>query len=419
VISARPNARVLSADAATTARERAEAYLDGDDVARALGCVDAAFVVVGCDANLGERTADVLREAGAFARARYGRVVYAGSLALLERVRVWDAVADDVRTLVSECARAVVADRAPPNRLRLRDRVLDFTARARVMGILNVTPDSFHDRGRYSSVDRARARAAEMVTLGADVIDVGGQSYAHWNPRIAAEEERRRVLPVIRALVADGIGVPISIDTYKALVAEAALDAGAHLVNDCSGLGDDALAGVVARYDAGLVVMHIRGELNVRSPAHRYDDALAEIVDFLRDRTDCARAAGVAPDGIAIDPGLEFGKEPATDLEILARFGDLRSLGYPVIFAGSRKSFIGRIFERPSGDLLAPSLAAAALAIVSGAALVRAHDVAETVQLATMLAAVRVDRRDALVLAARMQGTPEQGGGTFARSRPV
>jgi len=274
------------------------------------------------------------------------------------------------------------------------------------MGIVNVTPDSFHDRGRYSGVDRARERAAEMVALGADVIDIGGQSYAHWNPQIAAEEERDRVVPVVRALVRDRIGAILSIDTFRASVAEAALDAGAHVINDCSGLADQALAGVVARYDAGLVVMHLKGELNVRAPAYAYDDALAEILDFIRERTDRARAAGVAADAIAIDPGFEFGKEPRTDLEILARFGDLRSLGYPILFATSRKSFIGRVFDRPSDELLVPSLATAALGIVAGAALVRVHDVAETVQLATMLAAVRADRRATLPLAPRMPGTP-------------
>ncbi|GAC1312108.1 MAG: hypothetical protein NVSMB21_22310 [Vulcanimicrobiaceae bacterium] len=400
------NARILSTEAGTGARERASAYLDDANVDAALAASDASLAVVPCDAVLGDAVATALVAAGAFARAGSGRLVYAGTRAALERAHRSPSLASDVRAVVAELARAVDADRARPQSLRWRERTLGLGARARVMGILNVTPDSFHDRGRYGGVDRARERAAEMVALGADVIDIGGQSYAHWNPRIAADEERDRVVPVVEALVRDGLGVALSIDTYKASVAEAALAAGAHAINDCSGLSDPALCGVVARYDAGLVVMHLRGELNVRAESYPYDDALAEILDFLRDRTDRARAAGVAADAIAIDPGLEFGKEPATDLEILARFGDLRSLGYPILFAASRKSFIGRVFDRPSAELLVPSLATAALGIVAGAALVRVHDVAETVALATMLAAIRADRRSTIAFAPRMPGTP-------------
>lgn len=370
----------------------------------ALARANTALAVVACEAPEAELAAAAFRAAGAFARAADGRVVFAGSRAALETART--SLGEPARSIADELARAFDADRARPTRLRARASTLDFATRAKVMGIVNVTPDSFHDRGRYSGVDRARERAAEMVALGADVIDIGGQSYADWNPQIAAEEERDRVIPVVRALVRDRIGAILSIDTFRASVAEAALDAGAHVINDCSGLADHALAGVVARYDAGLVVMHLKGELNVRAPAYAYDDALAEILDFIRERTDRARAAGVAADAIAIDPGFEFGKEPRTDLEILARFGDLRSLGYPILFATSRKSFIGRVFDRPSDELLVPSLATAALGIVAGAALVRVHDVAETVQLATMLAAVRADRRATLPLVPRMPGTP-------------
>src|SRR5579875_3229090 len=168
------------------------------------------------------------------------------------------------------------------------------------MGILNVTPDSFYDQGRYRGVDRARARAAEMVEAGASLIDIGGQSYAHWNPRIALDEELRRVIPVVEALVADGL----PIDTFKAPVAEAALGAGASLINDCSGLADPDLPAVVAKYDAGLVVMHLRGELNVRNvEAYRYDDVMGEIIAFIAARLERARAAGVAPESLIADPG--------------------------------------------------------------------------------------------------------------------
>jgi dihydropteroate synthase len=297
----------------------------------------------------------------------------------------------------------------PPRRLRLRDRALDLAEEAQVMGILNVTPDSFYER--VGGVPEAVERAQAMVAAGAALVDIGGQSYAHWNPRIAADEERGRVVPAVEAIVAAGVDIAISIDTFKAGVADAALAAGAHLINDCSGLSDPQLAETVARYDAALVVMHLKGELNVRSAgSYVYGDALAEIVDFLYEKTEAARAAGVAADAIAIDPGLEFGKEPATDLEILDRFSELRSLGYPILFASSRKSFIGRIFNRPAKELLVPSIATAALGITAGARMLRVHDVAETVQLARMFAAVGPRRRATLDFAAAMPGTPASAG---------
>ena len=286
-------------------------------------------------------------------------------------------------------ARVCGADRELPAALRLRDRTLDFTSGAKVMGILNVTPDSFYDGGAYRSLDRARARAAEMVALGADTIDIGGHSYASGSPRVDEREERRRVVPVVEALIRDGIDVPLSIDTFQSGVADAALAAGAHLINDCSGLSDPRLAATVGRYDAGLVVMHLKGELNVRSPdGYAYDDALKEIIDFLRERTERALESGVSPDAIVLDPGLEFGKEPSTDLEILQRFGELRSLGYPLLLAASRKSFLGRLFGRSAKELLVPSLAAATIGVTAGARMVRAHDVAETAQLVKVLGAI-------------------------------
>ncbi len=293
---------------------------------------------------------------------------------------------------------------------QMRERGIDLRAEARVMGILNVTPDSFYERVGDDAA-QAAIRARAMATEGAALVDIGGQSYAHWNPRVAAEEERARVVPAVRAIVEAGVDIALSIDTFKASVADAALAAGAHLINDCSGLSDPRLAETVARYDAALVVMHLKGELNVRSTgAYTYGDALAEIVDFLYERTERARAAGVRAESIAIDPGLEFGKEPQTDLEILDRFGELRALGYPILFASSRKSFIGRIFNRPAKELLVPSLATAGLGISAGARLLRVHDVAETVQLARMYAAVGPHQRRALAFAERMPGTPASVG---------
>jgi dihydropteroate synthase len=274
--------------------------------------------------------------------------------------------------------------------LRLRRRSYDVTETALVMGILNVTPDSFYDSGRFLAQGAALARAHAIVAQGAAILDLGGQSYAASSPRIAEEEELRRVLPVVETLVAERLPVALSVDTYRTRVAREVLAAGADLINDCSGLRDSALASVVAEFDAALVVMHLKGELNVREvEKYRYDDPVAEIAAFLAERTALARAAGVAPDSIIIDPGLEFGKEPATDLEILDRFGELRALGSPLLLASSRKSFIGRTLKLPAEELLAPSLATAALGWFGGARIFRVHDVAETFRFLEMLSAVR------------------------------
>lgn len=256
------------------------------------------------------------------------------------------------------------------------------------MGILNVTPDSFFDGGRHAGIDAARARARALVAAGAGIVDIGGRSYSSATPAVDAVVERERVVPVIAALVRDGLPVPISVDTTHADVADAALAAGAHIVNDCSGLADPGLARVVARYDAGLVVMHLRGRLNVRDPHYVYDDPIAEIRAFLRERAALAIDAGVAPQAIIVDPGLEFGKETGTDLTLLARFEEFTDLGFPALVAASRKSFLGCIVERPPSGLLAASLAVAALAVAKGARIVRAHDVAETRDVVRLVAAV-------------------------------
>jgi dihydropteroate synthase len=385
------NARVLSAEGGISASDRLSAYLDDRATRVAAAVAESAAIVVDEPGSAAEAVASALRDCGAYASVEGSRLVVAGTRPALAAAA--DRLRGDGRPLADELLRAFDADRQRPVRVRLRDRTLDLSERARVMGILNVTPDSFFDGGRYGGVDRARARAAEMVALGAEIIDIGGQSYSSRNPRIAAEEECERVVPVVEALVRDGLDAALSIDTFKSEVARAALEAGAHLINDCSGLSDAALAPVVASFDAGLVVMHLKGELNVRAAEYRYEDALGEIVGTLRTLTERALEAGVARDSMFVDPGLEFGKEPGTDLEILERFGDLRSLGYPILFAASRKSFIGRIFNRPARDLLVPSLATAALGIAAGARVVRVHDVAETSALARMLGVVQRDNR--------------------------
>ena len=398
------NARLLSAEAGVAPAQRLAAYLPAEALEAARDAASAAMLALDAPPPAGFTVAAALEARGAFARCDDLRLVVVARPSALRSARA--EATGEAAAVLDELLRALESGAARPRSLRLRGYHLEFGGGAKVMGILNVTPDSFFDNGKYAGVDRARARAAEMVEAGADLIDIGGQSYAHWNPVVAASEERARVVPVVEALLRDGIGVPLSIDTWTSAVAEAALAAGADLINDCSGLADAALLEVVARYDAGLVIMHLKGELNVRAAEYRYADALAEISDFLRERLDRARAAGVAAESLVVDPGLEFGKEPHTDLEILERFGDLRALGVPILFAASRKSFIGRIFARPAKELLVPSLATAALGIAAGARLVRVHDVAETKQLARMLAASLPEGRAELAVAAGMPGTP-------------
>ncbi len=355
---------------------------------------------------LADSTRILLDEAGIVSEFAEHTTLLSGTRAAFERARD-RAQREDLR-VIAACLDAFDRAGTPAPRVRLRDRVLELGPQSRVMGIVNVTPDSFYER--VSGVDAAVTKTRTMVAEGAALVDVGGRSYAHWNEPVSAEEEQARVVPAVRAIVDAGIDVALSIDTSRASVAEAALEAGAHLINDCSMLSDPALPGVVAKYRASLVVMHLKGELNVRDASqYVYRDALAEIIEALYEKTESALAAGVARDAIIIDPGLEFGKEPQTDLEILDRFAELRALGYPILFASSRKSFIGRVFDQPAKELLVPSLATAAIGIAAGARLLRVHDVRETAQLARMMAAVGPARRNALAVGAAMPGTPPAG----------
>lgn len=402
-------ARLLTATDRSGVEARLHERFAPAAVVRLLGAVDARILALElAEPARVEALAHALRRLGAAAETAgvlVAIVANEGQLAQLANAG-FEAEAHALMTTLRNVL-------APQTRFRMRDRVLDLRDEARVMGILNVTPDSFYER--VAGVDAAVEKARAIVASGAALIDIGGQSYAHWNPRIVSEQESERVVPVVAGIVAAGIDAALSIDTFKASVADAALGAGAHLINDCSGLADPALPEIVAKHDAALVVMHLKGELNVRSTgAYTYGDALREIVEFLYERTEIARHAGVARESIAIDPGLEFGKEPNTDLEILDRFGELTALGYPILFASSRKSFIGRIFNAPAKDLLIPSLATAGLGIAAGARMLRVHDVAQTVQLARMYAAVTPHGRAAIGWVDRMPGTPETAG----NSRP-
>jgi dihydropteroate synthase len=260
-----------------------------------------------------------------------------------------------------------------PGTLRAGGLTLDVATRPLVVGVLNATPDSFYDAGRYFRRDRALARADALVAEGADLVEVGGET-ARPGPTVDAAEERRRVVPLIDLLVRR-LPVPVAVDTYKPAVARAAVEAGAVLINDISGLADVRVAEVAAATGAALVVMHIQGRPKVRQPAPRYRSVVDEVYAFLEARTDRARAAGVAADRLVVDPGFSFGKAAEHDLEILRRLAEFSGLGYPIYLATSRKNYIRDVLALPPEDLLEGTLAAVAYGVAQGVHLVRTHDV--------------------------------------------
>jgi dihydropteroate synthase len=253
-----------------------------------------------------------------------------------------------------------------------------------VMGVLNVTPDSFSDGGRYTVLAEAVAHGVRMRDEGAGLVDVGGESTRPGADRVDAETEQRRVLPVIRELAS--AGVPMSIDTTRAAVAAAALGAGAAVVNDVSGgLADPGMVKVVADAGCPYVIMHWRGHSRRMTELAAYRDVVAEVRAELAARVDEALAAGVAPDKIVIDPGLGFAKTAAHNWQLTRRFGELLALGYPVLFGASRKSYLGRLLAGPDGEPRpvrgreAATVATTVLAVAAGAWGVRVHQVRETV----------------------------------------
>lgn len=259
--------------------------------------------------------------------------------------------------------------------LHCRGRDLAYGHKTLVMGVINVTPDSFSGDGIGGQIDLALERAARMVAEGADLIDVGGESTRPQAQPVHEDEERSRVVPVVRAL-ARAVSVPISVDTRKPSVAEAALEAGAHLVNDVAGLQrDPEMASVVAAGEAPIIVMHSPGEpWDVPWPV-KYDDVVDDVRAYLARSIEIAVRAGV-PDGqVIVDPGFGFGKSVEDNLEILRRLGEFRALGAPVLIGTSRKSTIGKLLDAPVDDRLEGSLATLPLAVAQGVDIVRVHDV--------------------------------------------
>jgi dihydropteroate synthase len=273
---------------------------------------------------------------------------------------------------------------APKSRaLDARGHKLPIGGRTLIMGVVNVTPDSFSDGGRYPTADAAIAAGLGLVREGADMVDVGGESTRPGHAPVDAEAELARVLPVIAGLAA-GTAAPISVDTSKATVAEAALKAGACIVNDVWGLARDPdMAAVVAAHDAAAVIMHNREEVDPGL------DILAELSNFFSRSLDRAAAAGIRPDRIVLDPGIGFGKTLEQNLTILAQLETFGALGFPILIGVSRKSFIAKLSPSEPHDRLPGTIAANVIAALAGAAIVRVHDVAAHVQALRITEAIR------------------------------
>ena len=246
------------------------------------------------------------------------------------------------------------------------------------MGIVNVTPDPFSDGGLFLDPERAIAHGRELAEAGADILDIGGESTRPGAEPVDAAEELRRVGPVVEALAGDGAGAAVSIDTAKASVAAAALDAGAKIVNDVTALrGDPDLGPLCAERRCTVVLMHMLGTPRTMQDDPRYDDVVDDVKAFLAERVQAAVAAGVDEERIWIDPGIGFGKTVAHNLELLRRLGELRDLGRPVVVGASRKSFIGQLSGREVTDRLGGTIAVSVIALKRGADVLRVHDVAQ------------------------------------------
>ncbi len=286
-----------------------------------------------------------------------------------------------------------------PGTTRIGPRTFRWGERTFVMGILNVTPDSFSGDGLATAPDPVAAavdRARRMVEDGADLLDVGGESTRPGHAPVPADEERARVVPVIAALRVALPDVPLSVDTTKPEVAEAALDAGAHLVNDVWGAGSTGLREIAAARGVPIILMHNRVEAG-------YRDVVDEVLEDLRAAVDRAVAAGVPRDAIIVDPGIGFGKTADDNLALLRGLSALRALGRPILLGTSRKSTLGRLLDLPAGERVEATLATTALGIAAGADVVRVHDVRENMRSARVA--------DAIVRGWRPDGWPRGGAG--------
>lgn len=271
---------------------------------------------------------------------------------------------------------------------RLRDRTLEIGLRPLVMGIVNVTPDSFSDGGLYLEPAVAIEHGLQLAAEGADILDIGGESTRPGAEPVPEDEELRRVLPVITAL-ARQVSIPLSIDTMKASVARCCLEAGASILNDVSGLRHAAMVTVAVDFQPGIIVMHMQGTPQTMHLNPHYDNVVSELRDYFRERFRTLTQAGIAPEALAFDPGIGFGKNLEHNLQLLAHLEQVVPAGRPVVLGVSRKGFLGQITGRGRGERLAASLAVGCIAVARGQAhILRVHDVAATRDAMLMLEAI-------------------------------
>ncbi len=275
-----------------------------------------------------------------------------------------------------------------PHTIRCKKKVLHLDEKTHLMGILNVTPDSFSDGGLYMDPDKAISHGIELASHGADIIDIGGESTRPGAKPLSPDEEVRRVIPVIETLAAE-VEIPISIDTYKSFIAEKAIEAGAEMINDISGLKfDRKMAHVAANHDVPVVLMHIKGTPEVMQLDAHYDCLLTDIMEYLEQSIDIAEGAGIDARQIIIDPGIGFGKSVEDNLKIIRHLAELKSLGKPILLGPSRKSFIGKILNADMDQRDEGTLASISAAIMNGANILRVHDVGPARKAAQLVDAI-------------------------------
>ena len=335
---------------------------------------------------------------GADAAIKYGAIdhsVKSTDILIFGTIRQLDKLADKLKMQqfgLPQIAKQISSTlknycQMPPP-LKIGGREFDFAQRSFIMGILNITPDSFSDGGRFLDPEDAIAQAKKMLAHGADIIDVGAESTRPGSSPVSAEEEKRRVIPLINRLAKETKAV-ISIDTTKAEVARAALDCGAAMVNDISGLRfDPEMAKVVADFGVPVCIMHIQGRPKDMQANPVYSDLMAEIIDYLEKGLAIAKSAGILHEKIIIDPGIGFGKTADHNLEILRRLKELKVLGCPIMVGSSRKALIGAILGLPVDERVEGTAATVAVAIANGANIVRIHDVKEMARVVKMTDAI-------------------------------
>jgi dihydropteroate synthase len=273
-------------------------------------------------------------------------------------------------------------------KLNFSKRTFNLSSRTHLMGVLNVTPDSFSDGGKFSKVEDAVRCGIKMAEEGADIIDMGGESTRPRSDPVTIEEELSRVIPVIEALSKE-IDIPISIDTYKSEVAKKALDVGAEMINDISALRfDPKMKEVAGEYQVPIVLMHIKGTPKNMQENPYYKDVIEEIIEYLKESSQLAKDVGIQEENIIIDPGIGFGKRLEDNLNILKNLKKFSILNCPILVGPSRKSFIGKILDLPVEERLEGSLAALAVSIMNGANIVRVHDVKESKRMAGLVDAI-------------------------------